>query len=151
VIDPGGAFGTGAHATTRLALELLLDERPGSVLDVGCGSGVLAIAAAKLGFAPVTAVDRDEAALDATRSNAAANGVDVAVRLADALTDALPPTDIALANIDRAAVESLGGRLDTRVLITSGYLRSSRPRLTGFAHRERRVREGWAADRWERE
>ena len=65
VIDPGRAFGTGAHATTRLCLELLLDAPRGSVLDVGCGSGVLAIAAARLGFGPVAAVDVDEIAVDA--------------------------------------------------------------------------------------
>ena len=75
VIDPGRAFGTGAHATTRLALELLQDVEPTSLLDVGCGSGVLSVAAAKLGFAPVTAVDIDDVALETTRANAAANGV----------------------------------------------------------------------------
>jgi ribosomal protein L11 methyltransferase len=76
VIDPGRAFGTGAHPTTRLCLELLLDIEPkGSIADLGCGSGVLAIAAAKLGFAPVMAVDNEPAALDATRANARANGV----------------------------------------------------------------------------
>ena len=66
VIDPGRAFGTGAHPTTRLSLELLLELEPGSLLDVGCGSGVLAIAGAKLGFAPVHAFDVDEAAVEAT-------------------------------------------------------------------------------------
>jgi ribosomal protein L11 methyltransferase len=76
VIDPGAAFGTGAHATTRLCLELLLDvEPPGSFVDLGSGSGVLAIAAARLGFAPVGAFDSEPAALDATRANARANGV----------------------------------------------------------------------------
>ena len=64
VIDPGQAFGTGAHATTRLCLELLLElaalERPvGPLLDVGTGSGVLAIAAARLGFAPVLGLDHE--------------------------------------------------------------------------------------------
>ena len=75
VIDPGRAFGTGAHATTRLCLELLQEVEPTSLLDVGCGSGVLSVAAAKLGFAPVRAVDIDEVALETTRANAAANGV----------------------------------------------------------------------------
>ena len=76
VVDPGQAFGTGSHATTRLCLELLLDLEPeGSLADLGCGSGVLAIVAAKLGFGPITAVDHDAAALAATRENARANGV----------------------------------------------------------------------------
>ena len=64
MIDPGQAFGTGSHATTRLCLELLLElsagERErGALLDVGTGSGVLAIAAARLGYAPVHAIDND--------------------------------------------------------------------------------------------
>src|SRR5581483_8593025 len=59
VIDPGRAFGTGAHPTTRLCLELLLEQPPGALVDVGCGSGVLAIAAAKLGHGPVVALDVD--------------------------------------------------------------------------------------------
>src|SRR4029450_12991759 len=59
VVDPGRAFGTGAHATTRLSLELLLGVSPASLVDVGCGSGVIAVAAAKLGFAPVVALDSD--------------------------------------------------------------------------------------------
>jgi ribosomal protein L11 methyltransferase len=76
VIDPGQAFGTGGHPTTQLCLELLLRLEPNdSLADLGCGSGVLAIAAAKLGFAPVIAVDSELAALDATRANASANGV----------------------------------------------------------------------------
>ncbi|MFL5827355.1 MAG: 50S ribosomal protein L11 methyltransferase, partial [Thermoleophilaceae bacterium] len=66
VIDPGRAFGTGTHATTRLCLELMLDLPPrGSFADLGCGSGVLSIAAAKLGFEPVTAVDSDRLAVEA--------------------------------------------------------------------------------------
>ena len=76
VIDPGQAFGTGAHHTTRLCLELLLELEPGGALaDWGCGSGVLAIAAARLGCDPVLACDSDPVAVEATRANAAANGV----------------------------------------------------------------------------
>ncbi len=80
VIDPGQAFGTGAHATTRLCLELLLELEPsGPLVDLGCGSGVLAIAAAKLGWAPVLGVDHEPASpSQATRENARVNGVDVA-------------------------------------------------------------------------
>ncbi len=78
VIDPAQAFGTGAHPTTRLSLELLLGfEAGGELADLGCGSGVLAIAAALLGFAPVAAFDNDRAALEATLDNARANGVEL--------------------------------------------------------------------------
>ena len=74
-MDPGQAFGTGAHPTTRLSLELLLGLEPrGSLADLGCGSGVLALAAARLGFAPVTAVDSEQAAVEATLENARVNG-----------------------------------------------------------------------------
>ena len=87
VIDPGRAFGTGAHPTTRLCIEMLLGIERGSVLDVGCGSGVLAIAARKLGFGPVTAIDVDEAAVEAAARNAQANGVEVDVRLLAAASE----------------------------------------------------------------
>src|SRR5262249_8102307 len=70
VIDPGLAFGTGTHPTTRLCLELLQALEPARLLDVGCGSGVLAISASKLGFQPVTAIDDDEAAVVSTERNA---------------------------------------------------------------------------------
>src|SRR5262249_61395588 len=99
VIDPGRAFGTGAHATTRLCLELLLDLPRGSFLDVGCASGVLSIAAAKLGFAPVYAFDLDPQAIESTERNAAANGVAVEATLADATGDRLPAPDAAVRNV----------------------------------------------------
>ncbi len=150
VVDPGRAFGTGAHATTRLCLELLLGQGPGSVLDVGCGSGVLAIAAAKLGHGPVIAVDIEEAAIEATRTNAAANGVDVDARRLDAAQGPLPPADLALANIALDPVEALGGRLEVEGAITSGYLAAQHPQLDGFRHAGRRELDGWAADLFER-
>ena len=78
VIDPGQAFGTGAHATTRLCLELLLEsDARGSFADIGCGSGVLAIVAARLGFGPVLALDYDPLAVTATSENARRNGVEL--------------------------------------------------------------------------
>jgi ribosomal protein L11 methyltransferase len=101
VIDPGQAFGTGAHATTRMCLELLLalDGR-GPVVDLGCGSGVLAIAAAKLGHGPVLAVDHDPLALEATRQNAAVNAADLNVRAYDLMRDgAAPAAPVVLANL----------------------------------------------------
>jgi len=82
VVDPGRAFGTGAHPTTRLCLELLLEleaagEASGPLTDLGTGSGVLAIAAAKLGWGPVAAYDHEQPALEAAAANAAVNGIDL--------------------------------------------------------------------------
>ncbi len=98
VIDPAQAFGTGAHATTRLCLELLLevalrDDSRGPLLDIGTGSGVLAIAAAHLGFAPVVGLDNDPESVDAARANALVNGVEMAVRLFDLRAESLPWVD----------------------------------------------------------
>src|SRR3954453_17690837 len=83
VIDPGQAFGTGTHPTTALCLELMLELKGGgSFADLGCGSGVLAFAAAKFGFGPITAVDAERQAIEATRINARENaaGLDVVER-----------------------------------------------------------------------
>ncbi len=100
VIDPGRAFGTGAHATTSLCLELLLELAPqGPLVDVGCGSGVLAIAAAKLGFVPVLAVDNDPVAVDVTRANVAENGVEVDVRRLDLRQERVPVARTVAANL----------------------------------------------------
>jgi ribosomal protein L11 methyltransferase len=95
VIDPGQAFGTGGHATTRLCLELLLElaalgEGPVPLLDVGTGSGVLAIAAARLGFAPVLGLDHERESVAATQENANVNRVTIEVRGFDLRTQALP-------------------------------------------------------------
>ncbi|HEY2373074.1 MAG TPA: 50S ribosomal protein L11 methyltransferase [Gaiellaceae bacterium] len=146
VIDPGRAFGTGSHPTTRLTLELLQTLDPGSVLDVGCGSGVLSIAAAKLGFAPVIGVDLDAAAVEATTANARANGVTVEARLGDALADELPHVDVALANVALDVVERLLQRLPAERVVTSGYLDRDRPNVPGWTHVDRAAVDGWAAD-----
>jgi ribosomal protein L11 methyltransferase len=146
VIDPGRAFGTGAHATTRLCLELLLRMETGALLDVGCGSGILAIGAAKLGFGPIVAIDEDDQAVRAARANAKTNGVDVDVLHGDALVDDLPPADVVVANITRAAVEAVGARIQAPTLVTSGYLAGEDVRLPGFDVVERLTEEGWAAD-----
>jgi ribosomal protein L11 methyltransferase len=146
VIDPGRAFGTGGHPTTQLCLQLLEAEERGSVLDVGCGSGVLSIAAALLGFAPVLAFDFDPQAVEATGRNAAENGVTIDVRQADLRDDVLPRTELALANIAAEAVAALSPRLQAERVITSGYLISDEPALAGYRV-ERRVQDGgWAAD-----
>jgi ribosomal protein L11 methyltransferase len=85
VIEPGRAFGTGAHASTRLALELLTELEPsGALADWGCGSGVLAIAAARLGFDPVLACDVQAEAVTATIAAAEANGIAAAAAEPDA-------------------------------------------------------------------
>jgi ribosomal protein L11 methyltransferase len=146
VVDPGRAFGTGAHPTTRLTLELLQEVEPGSLLDVGCGSGVLSIAAAKLGFAPVTGIDLDDAAVEATLANARVNGVEVAAHVADALQDELPPAEVAVANVALELVERLLPRLRCRAVVTSGYLDRDRPQAPGWTPVDRRERDGWAAD-----
>jgi ribosomal protein L11 methyltransferase len=151
VIDPGLAFGTGAHPTTQLCIELLQALEPASLLDVGCGSGVLAIAACKLGYEPVVAIDVDEAAVEATSRNAAANGVAIEARLFDASAGTLPEAEIAVANIDLGTIARLEPPARCRVLVTSGYYETDRPEVPEFVHAERLVGEEWAADLFRRE
>jgi ribosomal protein L11 methyltransferase len=146
IIDPGRAFGTGAHATTRLCLELMLERPRGSVLDLGCGSGILAVAAAKLGFGPVSAIDVDPDAVSAAEENARANAVDVDVRQADLLVAELPEAQLALANMTLELVERAAARVSAAALVASGYTPGERPAPEGWEHRERREAEGWAAD-----
>ena len=113
---------------------------PTSLLDVGCGSGVLSVAAAKLGFAPVNAVDIDEVALETTRANAAANGVAVDVAAEP------QPANLAVMNIALDVVERILPELPVEWAITSGYLDRDELRAEGWDRLERRVRDGWAAD-----
>jgi ribosomal protein L11 methyltransferase len=157
VIDPGQAFGTGAHTTTRLCLELLLELPPtGSLLDLGCGSGVLAIAAARLGYARVFAVDSDPAAVAATQANAARNAVEIDVGRADLRSDPLPGAETVTANLlapllERWAADLARSHHKARRIIAGGLLTDeAASTATAFAEcglREiRRVQHrGWAA------
>ena len=150
VIDPGRAFGTGAHPTTRLCVELLAGAPRGSLVDVGCGSGVLAIAAARLGFGPLLAVDNDPVAVDTTRANAQVNGVELEARVLDALNEPIPAADLAVANVLLAPVETVLGRLESRVAITSGYLEGQVPAHGGWERTATVTLGDWAADRFDR-
>jgi ribosomal protein L11 methyltransferase len=126
-LDPGRAFGTGTHPTTRLVLAWLDQQlTPGAtVLDVGCGSGILAIAAAKLGAGRVTGTDIDPHALAAARGNSAANGIDAHYTDPDSLGPGI--YDVVLANILANPLKLLAPALGARVapggaLVLSGIL-----------------------------
>ena len=145
MIDPGRAFGTGAHPTTQLCLQLLIDVADHrSALDIGCGSGVLAIAASKLGFEPVIALDHDPVTLEAAATNARANDVTIDLRLIEALEDELPEADTAVANISATAIETVARRVRAKRLITSGYLATERPEAGATATSSG---ESWTAGR----
>jgi ribosomal protein L11 methyltransferase len=146
VVDPGRAFGTGGHATTRASIELLAGLARGSVLDAGCGSGVIAVAAARLGFEPVFAADLDPTAVDATRNTARLNHVEVDVRQADVRRGDLPQVDLVVANIELPVVESLLARRPAARAITSGYLAHERPYVPGWKRVSRLELDGWAAE-----
>jgi len=168
VIDPGQAFGTGTHPTTALCLELMLGLKPaGSFADLGCGSGVLAIAAAKLGFGPVTAVDAERAAIEATRANALANGVAVgegeralagripaiaSIERADLRNAAAPKADVVAANLMRPLllrVAELWSGQPPATLIVSGLLDHEADEVAAafapLAEQRRLSSLGWSA------
>ena len=153
-IEPAQAFGTGAHETTRLSLALLLELEPaGALADWGCGSGVLAVAAAKLGFAPVLACDIEPASVAATRESARDNGVDVAVSRCDLRRVPGPAAPTVTANLVRPLLLEVarGLRDAPERLIASGLLRHEADEVAAaFAQRglhETMRREGgeWAA------
>ncbi|HYM46079.1 MAG TPA: 50S ribosomal protein L11 methyltransferase [Solirubrobacteraceae bacterium] len=178
-IDPGQAFGTGAHATTRLCLELLLNltaERSllvdpsaqaageagqghDALLDVGTGSGVLAIAAARLGYGPVLALDNDRRGVTAAIENAKANGAAIEARRFDLRCEALPDVagvraPVLLANLLRPLLLDLASALERSPehLIAGGLLCEEVDEVTrafgesvGLRERERRHSGEWAA------
>ncbi len=162
LIEPGRAFGTGGHGSTRSCLELLdralaaTSARP--VLDVGCGSGILAIAAARLGVPRVDAIDVDPDAVAATEENARRNGVADRVHAALAAADAWagPAVPLVLANLLAAAHVTLAPALAALVtpggsLIAGGLLAHEVPIVSGtFAAAgcwlvEVAEADGWAA------
>jgi ribosomal protein L11 methyltransferase len=173
VIDPGQAFGTGAHATTALCLELLLElpvpvpvPVPGagvaasepSLVDLGCGSGVLAILAARLGWRNVLALDFDPLAVEATRENARVNGVALGgVHRFDLRHADVPSAAVVLANLLAplllawCARMAASARPRPELIIASGLLVDEADRVSlafgelGYEERERRTQGDWAA------
>lgn len=155
-IDPGRAFGTGAHSTTRLCLELLLDvadeDGKRSLCDLGCGSGVLSIAAAKLGFGPIEALDSDRLAVEATQINARDNGVvlDV-IRRANLRDEAAPAAEVVVANLMRPLLLRVAALLEHRpsALIASGLLDHEADEVSAafapLTERRRLSDRGWTA------
>lgn len=146
VLEPGYAFGTGSHPTTRGAGELLAREPRGSVLDLGCGSGLLSILAACWGHGPVTAWDLDPHAVEAARANLERNGLGEQVRVAraDVLTERLPVCDLAVANIERRVVEALLARDGLPPRVIASGLRADDPLDLGpWRVEEERVEDGW--------
>ncbi|HEX7058805.1 MAG TPA: 50S ribosomal protein L11 methyltransferase [Solirubrobacterales bacterium] len=160
VVDPGRAFGTGAHPTTRLCLELLLElaesgGAEGGLVDLGCGSGVLAIAAARLGWSPVRGYDREAPAVEAAAANAAANGVEAEFERRDLGRElpALAPTVVA--NMRPTALEAVAAGMDPgappRSLVCSGLLPDEVDRTlsafaaAGLGEGERRRDGDWVA------
>ncbi len=123
IIDPSTGFGTGHHATTRLCLELLqeLDVRGKRVIDVGTGSGVLAIAASKLGAREVIAIDHDADALRNARENVARNGTAVELLESDLSRISIASADIVLANLTGAVLQRYADSLK-RLVIRGGVL-----------------------------
>ncbi len=174
-IDPGMAFGTGLHATTRLCLNVMEREidrriaaRPGkgavgpSLLDVGTGSGILAITAAKLGAKPVVGIDIDETIIDVARKNVIQNGVEEVVRIgSENLEEIGGRFDLILANIDFRTLANLKGPLTGHVsqggrLILSGITTRQKRNLSevfrgeGIQIVKDKSREGWSCLVFER-
>lgn len=157
-LDPGWAFGSGSHPSTRMALAAVAGLVPPArrVLDVGCGSGVLAVAAALLGAPTVVAVDVDPEARRATAANAAVNAVAGRVGIAASLPEDAT-FDLVVANIGAAVVTDLAGPMAATVadggrLVLGGLLVEQAPAVVaaylrqpgGFQLVSTEVEDGWA-------
>jgi ribosomal protein L11 methyltransferase len=168
VIDPGRAFGTGTHQTTSMCLELLLGiptrrrrsftprARRRSFCDLGCGSGVLAIAAAKLGFAPVLAVDSEQAAIEESARNARLNYVDLDLHRLDLRQEAAPVADVVIANLTTSLLRQVATSWSAAgerpgAMIASGFLAAESSEVlaalasTGLRERRRLAGGEWGA------
>jgi ribosomal protein L11 methyltransferase len=154
VVDPGQAFGTGAHPTTRLCLGFLCElEVGGELVDLGTGSGVLAIAAAKLGWDPIRAYDHEPAAIEAAAANATANGVEIQLERIN-LRERLPdPAPTVVANMTSPILRAVAGQMaePPQVLVCSGLLPHEQNEVAaafasvGLEEAERRQDGDWAA------
>jgi ribosomal protein L11 methyltransferase len=149
VIDPGVFFGAGTHPTTQLCLELLQEIGPrGALCDWGAGTGVLAIAAARLGWEPVIAVEVDAGALETISVNAATNHVAVTTRWMDLTATPAPWTPVAIANLPRTVLVEVLIERTPELLIASGVLAREAAdvaRAFGMREQERRTHGEWAA------
>lgn len=155
VIDPGQAFGTGAHPTTRLCLEALCDltgrHPPGPLVDVGCGSGVLAIAAAKLGWGPVLGLDHETQSVEATVENAAANGVAIDVRRFDLRHEAVPAAPTIVGNLLRPLLLAIELAAPPETFVAGGLLAHEGDEVAaamarhGLREARRLEADGWLA------
>ncbi len=155
ILDPGMAFGTGSHPTTRLCLEWLSTTVSGgeTVLDYGCGSGILAIAAVRLGAAEVLAVDIDDNALKATGDNAAKNSVSLELRQSRMPLE--ETFDLVVANILTNPLCMLAPLLSARVagsgrIALSGILASQAERVIAAYEPFLALRVGATLDGWVR-
>jgi ribosomal protein L11 methyltransferase len=157
VIDPAEVFGAGGHPTTQLCLELLLDTEPsGPLCDWGSGSGVLAVAAARLGFAPVEAVEVMPDGLEAIKRNAAANGVQVRTRWSNLAATPAPWAPTVTANLTLDLLVTIADEVLERPpdrLLASGVLTERVDEVVaafarhGLRESDRRVRGEWTAVR----
>jgi ribosomal protein L11 methyltransferase len=153
VIDRGGSgFGSGSHPTTQMCLGLLLELEPhGGAADFGCGVGTLAIAAAKLGWAPVYGVDREAPAIEEARQNARRNGVEAEFAHGDIAKDDLPIRELLLANAPPPVHRRLAAEITPQVrhVIVSGIVEGEMDEVRAAYARVGLVpQRGMAADTW---